>query len=205
MITAMAGALVLLLVYFSIQVFWFIPVTVIALCYTLAMIPIRGKWVRLRDIPYLKIFLIVSVVTYVTFCMPFLWNEGFEGMLLEPPVKLMILGRALFLFAITLPFDIRDLEFDRDTQLKTIPGALGVRKSRIISLVILAAFILVEWIQYFTYAGDVKVFLALAVSGVVAGMLVVRAKPNSTEYFYSLGLEGTMIIQFLLVFLVQSL
>ncbi|MBL4754562.1 MAG: hypothetical protein JKY52_13330 [Flavobacteriales bacterium] len=205
MLGALLSALVLLVAYFSFQLFWFAPVTVIALCYTLALIPARGRWVRLRDIPYLKIFIIVSVVTYISFCMPFLWHEGLESSLLQPSVKLMILGRALFLFAITLPFDIRDLDFDKNTRLKTIPGAVGVRNSKIISLVVLAAFVLVEWVHYVAYAGDAKIFLALAASGVVAGILVIKAQPSSSEYFYSLGLEGTMIVQFLLVLLASAI
>ena len=155
---------------------------------------------RLRDIPYLKVFLIVAAVTYVTCCLPLLYYGGGELMFGMPAV-LGVFSRGLFLFGITLPFDIRDLDFDQKTNLKTIPGTVGVRNAKILSLVLLALFLLVESIVHFHYGTSRAVYAALLASGIIAGAVVASAKPNGSEYYYSFALEGTMIVQLLLVVL----
>ena len=203
MALALVSAFVLMAMDYSDKLIWFVPVGVIALCYTLTVIPYQGGWVRLRDVPYLKVFLIVATVTYVTFCLPFLYY-GWGELLFRMPITLSVLSRALFLFAITLPFDIRDLDFDRNTNLTTIPGSIGVNNTKAISLVLLALFLVAESISYFQYGGRGAVYVALVASGIVAAAFVVKAKPNGSEYFYSLGLEGTMIVQLLLVVLAMQ-
>ena len=203
MVIALLSALVLMGIYFSPKLIWFAPVGAIALSYTLALIPYRGGWLRLRDIPYLKIFLIVGVVTYITVCLPMLYQ--FSAEIFWSSMMLIAFSRALFLFAITLPFDIRDLDFDRNTNLKTIPGRIGVKKSKVLSLVALALFAVTELIIYNSATGSGTVCTALIISAIVASVFIIKAKPNGTEYYYSLGLEGTMIIQLLLVILAQAI
>ncbi len=50
----------------------------------------------------------------------------------------------VFIFFITLPFDINDAEVDRQTEIKTIASAMGAKTSKIICLVcgILYAFLI---------------------------------------------------------------
>jgi len=177
---------------------WFAPVGLVALSYTLTVFPYHGGWVRLRDIPYLKVFLIVAAVTYVTCCLPFLYY-GLGEVTVGMPAVLGVFSRALFLFGITLPFDIRDLDFDQKTNLKTIPGRVGVKNTKTLSLMLLALFLAIETISHFYYGTSQAVYIALLASGIIAGAFVVRAKPNGSEYYYSFGLEGTMIVQLLLV------
>lgn len=200
MVLALFCALGLMLKDFSTELIWFTPVAVIALCYTTAFIPYREEWLRLRDIPYLKIILIVGVVTYITFYIPLLYGDfrDFQEFY-SRPIVLYILSRSMFLFAITLPFDIRDLDFDKSTGLKTIPGKIGVRKSKFLSLGALAMFLLAESLIYHLFSTSGAVYLAMFGSALLAAIFILEAKPNGSEYFYSLGLEGTMIIQLLLI------
>jgi len=114
---------------------------------------------------------------------------------------MIVLARALFLGAITLPFDIRDLEFDRETEVRTIPGKFGVRNTRIISTVLILSFMIVETLRYFEYGGAWAIYFSLIISGIVAGIFILRSRSDGSEYFYSLALEGTMIVQLLLVLL----
>ena len=188
----------------SVQLIWFIPVVIIALGYTMAVIPTKDGAARLRDVPYLKVFLIVGVVTYVTTLLPLLYTTNY-GHFGSANLTLIVLGRALFLFAITLPFDIRDLNFDKQTNLKTIPGKFGVDKTRFISVSLISVFIITECARYIFYSGQLTVFLALLVSGIIAAGFILKARPSGSEYFYSLGLEGTMIIQTFLVYTAMNL
>ena len=195
---ALLSTLTLIVTNMSFQLIWFVPVGAISFCYTLSVYPVKDRWVRLRDVPYLKVFLIVAVVTFVTTYLPMLY-DGNNSEVVTINFALIVVARALFLCAITLPFDIRDLEFDRQTQLKTIPGKFGVNNTKIISGLLILGFMLVESIRYFVCDGETAIWLSLLVSGIIAGVFVLLAKTNGSEYFYSLGLEGTMIIQLLLL------
>lgn len=198
MAVAFLAALGILIIDFSYQLIWFTPVVIIALSYTLALFPYKGKMIRLRDIPYLKVFLIVGVVTYTTTYLPLLYGE-IEINMYAPNFILLVISRALFLFAITLPFDIRDLEFDVQTNLKTFPVAIGVGNTKLISVAMIIGFLVSEYLRYIMFDGSLSVFFAMIVSGVTTLALIAFARPNGSEYFYSLGLEGTMIVQLILV------
>jgi len=207
---AFTVAVALLILNFSSRLLWFIPVGIIAMSYTLAIIPgnvasaqADNKWIRLRDIPYLKVFLIVGVVTYVTTYLPHLYMDSHPD-LLSPDFTLVVMGRALFIFAITLPFDIRDLNFDRETKLKTIPGKIGVKGTKKISAFLLLGLITTEAARYFGYQSDGAISSALIVSAIIAIIFVRFSRPNGSEYFYSMALEGTMIIQFFLVVIARN-
>ena len=83
-----------------------------------------------RDVPLLKIFIIAFSWTYLTIIIPVIvHNISFDSNLI-----LNIIVRFLFVLAITIPFDIRDLKFDK---VITLPKYLGVKKSKILAYIIL--------------------------------------------------------------------
>ena len=81
------------------------------------VIPFLGNQKRLRDINYIKIYLIAIVWAFVTVTLPALEKQ----MATTPAVILMTLERAVFIFLITIPFDIRDLKVDDFSDVKTLP------------------------------------------------------------------------------------
>lgn len=85
------------------------------------------KSFRLRDLPFLKIFIIALVwsVVGVGFNYAF-WN-------VSPDIKYLI-TQFLFIIIITLPFDIRDRETDMQTHVSTIPTVFGSRNTGILVL-----------------------------------------------------------------------
>lgn len=157
------------------------------------VLPIFGKnkKLRLRDISGLKIFLVAFVWAYVTVLLPALelemWNEQVAWMFIE---------RSLFIFAITLPFDIRDLKVDRHNSVQTIPAWIGIPQTIVLSRILLFFFAVVAFFNY-TFLS----FIALAVSAISTIYFISISPKQSQDYFFTALIDGTMIIQFLLVFL----
>lgn len=191
--------------YFILLLF-LIPVIILSFGYSIPVIPKGKRWIRLRDIPLLKIFLITFVLSWVTVLMP-LWFYTFEtsaGGTFEPVnnegLFFSMIRRMLFIFAITVPFDIRDLEHDSFNGLKTIPVLLGEKRSLLLSQLALLLFIVLAIIQgkqYHTWLYP----SALVVSAVITGIVISFANKSRKEYFYTFAVEGMMVIQFVLIYL----
>jgi 4-hydroxybenzoate polyprenyltransferase len=177
-----------------------LPVGLISLGYTVPCIPWKGKLIRLRDLPGIKIFLISLVLGLTTVLLPVLATDSF---LVLPRTLLyfVFLRRIFFIFAITIPFDIRDMEYDRQSGTMTIPLLLGVPKSRNMALLALTLFMLSGIFQYF-YFGNIGLpyLLALILSAMVSGWVIMRSQKSRPDYYYSFYLEGMMLLQCLLIF-----
>jgi hypothetical protein len=99
------------------------------------VVPIFGK--RLREIPFLKTVLIAIVWTCVLFYIPWL-NEGRKTEVVQNELTAFF-----FLFAaLTIPFDIRDIEQDR-MQHKTLPLIFGSTLSKVVSIAFIATFCII--------------------------------------------------------------
>ncbi|MCP4443209.1 MAG: UbiA family prenyltransferase [Aureispira sp.] len=149
-----------------------------------------GQKKRLRDINFIKIFLIAGVWAYVTVCLPFaelgllhtskLWYWGVE--------------RAIFIFIITLPFDIRDWEIDKAAGVQTLPATLGVQATLILVTILTIVWLILVFLLY-----PLSIFYGLLVSGLTTYLLVLRSPKQSNDYYFTAVMDGTMLIQFLLV------
>lgn len=100
----------------------------VALLYPLEL-PISGKKnFRLRDLPFLKIFLIAIVWAGMAVVLPIVENGGWSA--LQTPTLQLLGLQVIFILLITLPFDINDRQIDRMTGVKTIPNVLGIANSK---------------------------------------------------------------------------
>lgn len=165
-----------------------IPVGIISFLYTL---PILTQNKRLRDFHYIKIFLIAIVWAYVA-SLPLL-SAPFSALHLG----LYFLEKLLFILAITLPFDIRDLEIDGYGDLKTIPSVMG--KTATYRLVYLLLGIGSLALGY-SYGG----LLSIAIYG-LTGIAIWASRGKESDYYYSGLLDGTLIMRGVLVWLVYWL
>ena len=95
---------------------------------------VRVRGVNMREIAYLKIHLIAFSWVTVLILFPAL-NEG-----LYSESLIWITGaHYLYIIAVTIPFDIRDLKFDKGSQM-TIPQVVGQGWAKVSSLGLLALF-----------------------------------------------------------------
>jgi len=177
----------------------------ISLAYTIPVIPFKGRYIRLRDISFAKAFLIALVVASVTFLLPLLVESDWLTIWSLQNIFLFS-ERILFVLAITIPFDIRDKEYDEKTKLKTLATTFGVKGSITISVLILMTFIVAVSVHYYLIGGlNFNIYIALSLSAIIAALIISKSNPGKSEYFYSLLVEGTMIIQLLLIILSSSI
>ncbi len=159
------------------------------------VLPFFGKKRRLRDFDQIKIYLIAGVWAFVTVVLPFMDSEQAWNL----AIVLMILERGIFVFAITLPFDIRDLPVDQHGAVKTIPAVIGITKTKHLSYASLGLAMVFVVISYYLGLYDLKILIGLAISYLITAWLVSFSTTERHDYFYSGLLDGTMILQFVLV------
>src|SRR5690554_1023354 len=149
---------------------------------------------RLKDIPGLKIFLIALVWAAVTVILPALHASV---SLRSRDVALTFLARMIFIFAITLPFDIRDMRGDARAGIRTLPMVLGPARTRLVALALMLVFCALVLSHYGARLDGPSVPL-LASAALTGGALIFCARPRPEFYYVGL-LDGTLLLQPLLV------
>lgn len=177
----------------QIPLVFIIPIFLISVLYSLPVFKGRNGWFPLRDIPFLKVFLIAGVWAALTVWLPLLIAGKPISFTAE---GLLILRRFLFIFALTLLFDIRDTEKDRLAGTRTFPVQFGTVFTRMLSL---SALLLFSLLVYLVETGPM--FWALEASAVFAAITVSCTHPKRSDYFFTLFADGMMMLQFLLVYL----
>jgi 4-hydroxybenzoate polyprenyltransferase len=150
---------------------------------------------KLREIPYLKIFLITSIWSVSTILLPVIQagNEIFNSR-----VILLFAERFFFIFAIAIQFDIRDMQADQRAGLKTIPLLIGQDKAIILSFLTLAASLFFSVFHY-PNQNDWFILWALCISTAITYLfLKIHFFKNLTRYYYQV-LDGALLLQGILV------
>ncbi|NNM94306.1 MAG: UbiA family prenyltransferase [Bacteroidia bacterium] len=199
MVTALLLALSQLM-YMPLRV-WLVlvPVSLLALGYCIPFIRIGSRLLRLRDILWLKVLWIAFGYAWLTTCLPVAYAMPFNN-LLQPQVVFIFLRNFLFVFAIAIPFDIRDMETDLKTGLRTLPLLFGVRGSIFIALFFLLAFLASASLQVYFHTITLPVFFALALSTVTTALVIPLASPRKPALFFPFAIEGSMVLQWALLY-----
>jgi 4-hydroxybenzoate polyprenyltransferase len=185
-------------VNFTIQMALVIP-GLISFGYVLPFLGIgKKRKLRLRDLNWIKIFLIAVVWAYVTVILPILdiravnWSD-----------LLIFIERALFIFMITLPFDIRDLKVDKFNNVKTIPAVYGIPTTMKLVLISFILLIIIIGFNYLILPNEPIYFAfhGLLLSLISTYIFIRISIDKSDDYYFTGLLDGTMWIQFLLVWL----
>ncbi|MFK7771480.1 MAG: hypothetical protein AB8F94_05040 [Saprospiraceae bacterium] len=191
LVAGIGGAICFWNISLPIQLSLIIP-GIISLGYVIPFL--KGKK-RLRDLNHIKIFLIAIVWSWVTIFLPAL--EIGDATTLS--VWLMILERAVFIFAITLPFDIRDLKVDSHSEVQTIPAVIGIEKTKNLGMVSLALAFLAALTNWFSTGYNVNILLGLSISFLSTWFFIGQSDKIKHDYFFTGLIDGTMILQFILI------
>jgi len=159
------------------------------------VIPTNKTGKRLRDFPLIKVFLLASSWSLLTTTVPLL-NIGYTD---PASASLIFLERFLFVIAITIPFDIRDMEVDAGTGLRTLPHLLGVPRSKILAILLLffSAIIGIILFAQGVYPADMQPLYSIFI--VITSLLIWGSRTGRSDYYYSGLLDGTMILLYLLL------
>lgn len=180
------------LIYSALQFSWLdmvfiLPFFLLTLFY---IIPFRGRLRGLRKLPGLKLFLIAAVWAGVTVLFPVWANDLY----FDVKVWVVFVQRFLFVLAITIPFDIRDLQLD-EADLATLPQIIGVSKSKLLALGSLLTFALLFFFGEFfqdweRYAG--------LVTALVSGAFILKAGVYQNRFYSGFWVEGIPIMWLML-------
>jgi 4-hydroxybenzoate polyprenyltransferase len=160
------------------------------------VLPILGKGRRLRDLAYIKIFLIALVWAAMTVGLPY-----FE---VKNSINISSFGqlfteRACFIFALCIPFDIRDMDWDTQTNVKTIPLSIGVKNAKILGIfALIVAIVLVFILKNAEIYTSFQSFTQLGIY-LISIFLIFLSDKNRTDYFFYGFVDGMIFLQSLLI------
>lgn len=161
--------------------------SVITICY---MLPIFGRS-RLRDLNYIKIFLIAITWSMLTVSIPAV-NYGLNLLL----VMIFTMERVLYFVAITIPFDIRDMSVDKDQDLMTIPSLLGWDRAKIIAYGCLLLSSILVLIGSYIFHIPWKFTLAILLTYMISAILIRYTTSERSDLYYSGLIDGTMLLPY---------
>lgn len=157
--------------------------------YAIPLLPIRyfrDSQKNLRQISGLKIYIIALVWVFATLFLPLIDNDFH----INTDVVITGVQRFIFVIVLMLPFEIRDLIYD-SVKLATIPQRIGVKKTKIIGILLLMVFFFLEYfkdeiISEAIISNSVIVFITL--------FFVVFAHKNQSKYYSAFWVESLPIL-----------
>lgn len=170
----------------------------LSVAYSLPLFAIGDHKFGLRHIPGLKAVLITLVWTLSCVLLPILEAQDLHlANISLRDTTILVAKRFLFIGALTVPFDIRDLFHDRASGLKTIPVAWGERNAYLFCQFLLAGYIFLLFI--FRNHGFSVDFWSLTATVVLTGWLIFKSKWEKNEYYYFFYLDGVLILQYVVM------
>jgi 4-hydroxybenzoate polyprenyltransferase len=159
-----------------------VPLTALAIGYSWPVLPWRGRWRAIREVPLLKVFLIAGVWSAVT--------VGLPALALHQPLASalgLLAQRFCLVTALAIVFDIRDYSRDQAAGLRTFPTVLGVAGAKAISLSFLAGAVALGLARE---AAPLAVLLPAA----LAAAVILAARETRGDYFFALVTDGVLVV-----------
>ena len=164
---------------------------------TLYALPVFSGSTNLRGLTGVKIFVIAFVWAGATVLLPLVAYID----LLQKDVLLLFVQNFCLIFAITLPFEIRDLRFDM-AQLGTIPQQFGVKRTRVIGIIVIGVFVLLEFLKNET---SFPVLVSICLIAVLTILLLRYAAIRQSKYYSSFWVEAIPIVYLFMILILTSL
>ena len=99
----------------------------------------------------------------------------------------------LFIVAITIPFEMRDLYVDRSVGLQTMPMRFGIGKTLRTGYIICSVISAMALIISFKF-NDYAYFLAMSLTMLLTIWILKKSLSTSDDYFFSGLTDGLMVI-----------
>lgn len=174
--------------------FYLSPLLLLSLAYFIPRI-------KLRKSAGFKLFTLATVWVLTTAMVPLL--------LAHAPVDfkfiLHLSTRFCFMLAICIPFDIRDVGIDAAENVNTLPLQLGEKQTRNLALVFTLVYVFLLAIEYLKQIITFPHLFALLIAAAATFLLVLFSSSKRSEYYYVAGIDGTMILQGVLLAFVSFL
>lgn len=153
--------------------------------------------VRLRKIPAVKAFMVAFVWATVSLYIPLQLNGEVE---LNKVLLIMFSERLLFLLSLCIVFNIRDIEHDKLSAVRTIPSLYGIGAGKTVAIGCLIISVFFSVILHRQSIYNTSIIVAIIIVVIIATALILSCSKKSSEYFYIFGIDGMMLLQPLLIY-----
>jgi hypothetical protein len=171
------------------------PFAILTVLYMLPVFSFKGISYPLRKIPGLKIFCIaISWAGLVTF-FPLVEKAVPIGI----DSVLFFVQQFIFVLVLTIPFDIRDMNFDAK-ELKTIPFIFGLDTTKRIAFFLLLTINIVS-VVFFNF----NEVIVLCFISLVLTILIWNSESRQSKYYASFWVEGIPILWFATLYLFDAI
>jgi 4-hydroxybenzoate polyprenyltransferase len=170
---------------------------VLSIAYAVPFIPSSKGMLSLRLIPRMKFWVIMTVWCFSVILIPFM-----QAQVSALSVSIYLLMQFGFIGALTIVFDIQDLNVDLPAQ-RTIPQVLGVKGAVNLALAMLAASTIC--IVVLAYLGRVDLYLMSVhlLVALLSAMVVRKAHPKNHPLYFSILVDGLIMLQAFLLLLTE--
>lgn len=165
-----------------------VGVLALTLLYTLPFFPNRRN---ARNWAGVKIYIVALCWVGVTLVLPLVNADVFLGL----DFYLKCMQRFLLVFVLILIFEILDLAND-DPHLHTVPQQIGVRKTKIVGLLLLLPFYFLEFLKTNFLEEQLKVNLVLVLT---LSFFLIFANEKRSSYYTSFWVESIPVFWWLMV------
>jgi hypothetical protein len=166
------------------------PFAIMTMFYVIPFFKTKSTEISFRYFPAVKIFSIAIAWAGISVLFPLAEAEiKFDSI-----IYLEFFQRILILIAITIPFDIRDVNSDFKS-LKTLPQLFGVKNVKILGTGLLVLFIIFGLWNNFFLKTDVLI-------AIITGILLWFSSESKNRYYTSFWVESIPIIWLTLILIV---
>nr|WP_315149169.1 hypothetical protein [uncultured Flavobacterium sp.] len=142
----------------------------------------------LRKFGWIKIFLVSFVVTFITVYIPFQTEKW-----LPLEFYISLIQRFIILISLLIPFEIMDSKSDDET-LGTLPQIFGVNSSKMLGILLVIPFILLEFLKLHPS------YLVLPI-GIITVIFIDFTELKRNKYYTTFWVESVPIFWWLLLVL----
>lgn len=192
---AFAGLFVSLLFVSKTVVYTLVPLVVISIVYSFSFPGKPNQSFHLLKIPGLKTLLIAFVWSAVTVLLPVLQADE---SLMQFNVFILFAARFTFIFAIAIPFDVRDMEADKLKFIKSIPVVFGEKTALKASNISLLLSISLA-IFYNLHENTLYLLYTYLISIVVIFIFINSRTLKKLPFYYHGILDGSILLHGILI------
>ncbi len=168
----------------------FLPFSLLTLFYAVPIF--KGLTKNLRNITSLKIIIVALVWSGVTVLLPLIAGS----LKINTAMVFYLVARFLFVMILILPFDIRDMQFDKK-HLQTIPQLIGIKRTKKLGFVLLGITMIIEFFSVPNQ--NFKTIYILIFTFLL--FLLQRSRSKQPKYYASFWVEAVPVFWFLLLFM----
>jgi hypothetical protein len=162
--------------------FWYAHLGLLVLLYETFFI----KNISLRRIPFLKPF----IISYI-------WAgaisiSSFEVLAMDSNLSLSYLDCFLFIFSLTILFDLRDADRDIQTGIKTISTHFSRKTVLTMSSLV---FLLSLLTHFYLTTNDSYNWIGLSLLAIIYLSLLPKLRTSAHDFYFLLGIDGLILIK----------